>query len=129
MDSSTGTVIGAPLRWLRIEGATLLAGSLIAFPAAHQSWWLVPLTLLVPDTSMLAYLGGKGLGARIYNLVHVTPPGAVLIGIGTWRDDRLVVALGLIWLAHIGIDRLLGYGLKYEDDFQHTHLSTPRRKG
>ena len=32
------------------------------------------------------------------------------------------MALALVWLAHIGLDRLLGMGLKYNDRFAHTHL-------
>jgi Domain of unknown function (DUF4260) len=50
------------------------------------------------------------------------PPPAVLIGLGWWQHRPLVLALGLIWLAHLGLDHLLGYGLKYDDSFQHTHL-------
>src|SRR5579862_376614 len=119
---SDGTVIGAPRRWLRIEGATLLTGSLIAYSTTNQAWWLVPLTILVPDLSMAGYLGGKRVGAQIYNLAHTTPIPAAVVGFGWWQDKSLAAALGLVWLAHIGIDRLLGYGLKYDDHFQHTHL-------
>jgi hypothetical protein len=45
-----------------------------------------------------------------------------MVGVGWWQARPLVLALGLVWLAHIGVDRLLGYGLKYNDNFQHTHL-------
>jgi hypothetical protein len=83
----------------------------------------VPLTLLLPDLSAIGYLGGPGLGSRLYNAAHVTPPPAALVAIGCWQHTPLVTALGLVWLAHIGMDRLLGYGLKYDDAFQHTHLS------
>jgi hypothetical protein len=117
-----GMVVGAPRVFLRLEGATLLAGSLIAYSTTNQAWWLVPLTILVPDLSMAGYLGGARLGAHLYNLVHSTPVPATLVGIGWWQDKSLAVALGLIWLAHIGLDRLIGYGLKYGDKFQHTHL-------
>ena len=68
------------------------------------------------------YLGGTRLGAHLYNLAHSTALPAALAGLG-WRQGRpLVLALGLVWLAHLRADRLLGYGLKYEDNFQHTHL-------
>jgi Domain of unknown function (DUF4260) len=117
-----GSVVGAPRRWLRVEGATLLIGSLLAYATTHQAWWLVPLTLLVPDLLMIGYLGGTRLGAMLYNLVHVTPLPAVLVGLGWWQSKPLVIALGLVWLAHIGMDHALGYGLKYDDHFQHTHL-------
>jgi uncharacterized protein DUF4260 len=117
-----GIVVGTPRRWLRVEGATLVAGSLIAFSTTDQAWWLVLLTLLLPDLTMLGYLGGTRLGASLYNLGHSTPIPAAIVGIAWWQHTSLVVALGLVWLAHIGLDRLIGYGLKYGDHFQHTHL-------
>jgi hypothetical protein len=126
---TSGTVTGAPRRWLRLEGGVLLAGSLIAFSATHQPWWLVPLTILVPDLLALGYLGGTRLGAHLYNLAHSTILPAAVVGLGWWQGRPLVLALGLVWLAHIGADRLLGYGLKYGDNFQHTHLGQLGRPG
>ena len=117
-----GTVVGAPRRWLRVEGATLLIGSLVGYSTTGQPWWLVPLTVLVPDLLMVGYFGGTRIGARVYNLAHSTSLPAAMVGIGWWQSQPLVVALALIWLAHIGVDRLVGYGLKYDDHFQHTHL-------
>lgn len=119
---SDGTVLGAPRRWLRLEGATLVVGALIAFSTTHQAWWVVPLTVLVPDFLAAGYLGGTRIGARVYNLAHTTPLPALMVGLGWWRAAPVVLALGLVWLAHIGVDRVLGYGLKYDDSFQHTHL-------
>jgi hypothetical protein len=82
----------------------------------------VPLAVLLPDAAMAGYLRGSRLGAQLYNLAHSTVLPAAMIGLGWWQSRPLVLALGLIWLAHIGFDRLLGYGLKYDDHFQHTHL-------
>jgi len=120
--SPDGIVVGTPRRWLRVEGATLLAGSLIAYSTTGQAWWLVPITLLLPDLTMVGYLGGPRLGSRLYNLAHSTPLPAAIVAVGWWQDKSLLVALGLVGLAHIGLDRVLGYGLKYGDHFQHTHL-------
>jgi hypothetical protein len=117
-----GMVVGTPRRLLRVEGATLFAGSLIAYSTTDQAWWLVPLTLLLPDLTMIGYLGSTRLGSYLYNLGHSTPLPAGIVAIGWWQDKSLVVALGLVWIAHIGLDRLVGYGLKYDDHFQHTHL-------
>jgi hypothetical protein len=116
-----GAVRGHPRRFLRLEGAALAIGALAAYAAVGRSWWLVPLVLLVPDVTMLGYLGGPRPGSWLYNLGHSTPLPGVLVAIGWWQD-RFVLALGLIWLTHIGLDRALGYGLKYSDHFQHTHL-------
>jgi Domain of unknown function (DUF4260) len=120
--ASDGIVLGAPRLWLRVEGATLLAGALVAFSTTHEAWWLVPLIVLAPDFLAVGYLGGTRVGARCYNVAHATPLPAIMVGLGWWRGLPVVLALGLIWLAHIGVDRLLGYGLKYNDNFQHTHL-------
>jgi hypothetical protein len=99
-----GTVAGAPRRWLRLEGAALLVGCLVSYSTTHQSWWLIPLAILLPDVVMAGYLGGTRLGAIVYNLGHSTPLPALVIGFGWWRQEALVLALGLVWLAHIGLD-------------------------
>ena len=77
---------------------------------------------------MAGYLAGTRIGAANYNLAHATPLPASLIGLGWWQHKPLVAAIGLIWLAHIGLDRLMGYGLKYHDHFQHTHLGMMGKK-
>jgi hypothetical protein len=122
VSSGEGVVAGAPRRWLLLEGLVLLAGALIAFGALGQPWWLVPAAILAPDIAMTGYLAGTRPGAHLYNLTHATPLPAVMLGAGYWQANRLVMALALIWLAHIGLDRLLGMGLKYNDRFTHTHL-------
>jgi hypothetical protein len=124
---AAGTVVGAPRRLLQLEGAILLAGALTAYTTTHEPWWLIPLTLLFPDLFAIGYLAGTRVGANLYNLVHTTALPAAVIAFAWSQHTPLAGALGLIWLAHIGMDRLLGYGLKYDDHFQHTHLSQPRR--
>jgi Domain of unknown function (DUF4260) len=109
-----GVVVGAPRRWLGLEGLVLLAGALIAYSTLGQPWWLVPAGILVPDIAMSGYVAGTRLGAHLYNLAHATLLPAVMLGTGYWQADRLLMALGL--------DRLLGMGLKYNDRFTHTHL-------
>jgi hypothetical protein len=117
-----GAVTGIPRTWLRGEAAVLLAGSLIAYSGTRQQWWLVAPVVLLPDLAMAGYLAGTKAGAVTYNLAHSTPLPAVMVVLGWWQHRPLILALGLVWLAHIAFDRLLGYGLKYGDDFQHTHL-------
>ena len=115
-------VSGKPKLWLRIEGLVLLTATIALFVGQHQKWWLYPLLLLVPDIFMIGYLKDKKTGAFLYNLGHSYLLPTVLICAGWNRDHPLTIAIGVIWLGHIGMDRLMGYGLKYDSDFKHTHL-------
>jgi hypothetical protein len=120
---SEGVVVGGPRGWLGLEALVLLVGALIAYGVVGEKWWLVPAGLLLPDLAMSGYFAGTRIGAHVYNLAHATPFPAVLLGIGYARSNDVVMAIALIWLAHIGLDRTLGFGLKYNDRFTHTHLS------
>jgi hypothetical protein len=107
---------------LRLEGAALFVAALTGYWISGASWWLFALLILVPDLSMLGYLRGPRIGAYAYNCFHVTLwPLLLLVG-GYLADSAPAVSVGLIWLAHIGIDRALGYGLKLPTDFRDTHL-------
>jgi hypothetical protein len=123
-ENSLGTVVGAPRIWLQLEGVTLLTGSLFVFSTTHRSWWLVPLLILLPDFMWMGYVAGTRIGAHLYNVVHATPLPALMVGLAWWQGSSFWIAMGAIWLGHIGMDRVFRYGLKYNDHFQHTHLST-----
>jgi hypothetical protein len=120
--SSEGVVVRGPRRWLRLDGLVVLVGALAAFATTDQAWWLVPLLILLPDLSAVGYLGSTRSGAAIYNLGHTYLMPAVVVGLGMGFDSQITVAIGLVWFAHIGMDRAAGFGLKYEDAFKHTHL-------
>ncbi|WP_304219059.1 DUF4260 family protein, partial [Phenylobacterium aquaticum] len=77
---------------------------------------------LVPDLSMLGYLLGRRAGAVSYNLAHSYAGPAALGAAGIIQSQPLMTALALVWVAHVGFDRMLGYGLKYATGFKHTHL-------
>ncbi len=115
-------VLTQPSLLLRIEGAVLLVGALWAYGTQGSNWWLFAALLLAPDLAMLGYLAGTGIGAAGYNLVHNYVPPVLLAGYGGWAGQPFALQLAAIWLAHIGMDRLLGYGLKYPTVFQDTHL-------
>jgi hypothetical protein len=115
-------VTGGPRLLLRLEGLTLFAGAVVAFNMTQQPWWLFALLILAPDLSMLGYLAGPRIGALVYNAVHVTFGPIVLTVVGLLFGDLPVLGVAMIWLAHIGIDRALGYGLKYGNGFGFTHL-------
>jgi hypothetical protein len=108
---------------LRLEGATVLAVALLLYSRSGSSWLLFALLALAPDLSMLGYLGGAALGARAYNLFHIYPLPAALAVYGLLTGAPLALAIALIWFAHIGADRMLGFGLKYPTAFQDNHLS------
>jgi Domain of unknown function (DUF4260) len=108
---------------LRAEGAVALALSLAAYHALGYTWWLFAATLLAPDLAMLGYLRDPATGAITYNLAHTYVAPFILALIGYFTGVLLLIALAAVWAAHIGLDRLLAYGLKYATAFQKTHLS------
>lgn len=112
----------APKWLLRAEGAAIFLASLVFYDLRGYSWWLFLILFLVPDLSMLGYLRSPGVGTWIYNLVH-TEIAPILLGLSGLLFVRGVLAYSLIWLAHIGFDRMLGFGLKYPTRFNDTHLA------
>lgn len=115
-------------RWLRAEGVSALAGGAAAWVALGAPWpWFVVL-LLAPDLSMAGYLGGPHSGAIAYNVAHNWATGGLVIGLGLALSVPGLVLAGLILVAHTGIDRVLGYGLKYPTGFQDTHLGRIGRR-
>lgn len=118
----TGAVRGAPLAWLRVEGLAVLAVAVGAYVQVGGSLlWLVPLLLLV-DVSMAGYLLGPRAGASIYNLAHNWAIGVLVLAVGVWIGSTPLVLGGTIFVGHVGMDRLAGYGLKYPTAFGDTHL-------
>ncbi|HEX9036192.1 MAG TPA: DUF4260 domain-containing protein [Ktedonobacterales bacterium] len=116
-------------RWmLQAEGGALLVGSVTAYAVLARAgnlagaWWLFGLLFLAPDLAALGYLINPRIGAACYNALHTELPPALLLGLGVYERSHLAVALALVWLAHIGLDRLLALGLKYPTKFQDTHL-------
>jgi hypothetical protein len=107
---------------LRLEGAAAFAAAVALYVHAGFSWPLFALLILAPDLAMLPYLIGPRAGAAAYNLVHTYALALPLALAGFWLASPVVAALGLIWIAHVGMDRMLGYGLKYASGFADTHL-------
>jgi hypothetical protein len=123
LDFSKSTSVGTPvLLLLRLEGLAVTAVSAVLYARTGASWWLFAALWLTPDLSMLGYLAGPCWGARTYNAVHtyVTPITLALCGL--LLQAHGVLPFALIWVNHIGVDRLLGYGLKYRAGFGWTHL-------
>ena len=116
------TVTGAPRFLLRLEGALVLAAATTVYGLQGGDWLLYALLFLTPDLFMLGYLRNTWLGAYCYNIGHSYIVPGVLCGLAFLGAQPLLASLALIWIAHIGFDRAVGYGLKYPDRFTHTHL-------
>jgi hypothetical protein len=112
-----------PKLMLHAEGAMLLAVAIVLYARTDASWWLFAPLFFAPDVAMLGYMAGSRVGAVAYNLAHTTALPLALGLVGVVTDADIVTYLALIWLAHIGFDRVLGYGLKYPEGFKETHLA------
>jgi hypothetical protein len=110
-----------PSALLRLEGVTILLVSIVLYRQSHASWLLFALLFLAPDLFMLGYLANSRAGAALYNFAHTLLTPGILLAIG-FLAGKTFLPLALIWTAHIGLDHLLGYGLKYPAHFKDTHL-------
>ena len=111
-----------PVALQRLEGGVLLALSLLIYWKLAGPWLLYVLLILAPDLFMIGYLGGPRLGAAIYNLGHTWLLPGILAAVGIIGGTSFALDVALIWFGHMGVDRLLGYGLKLPTAFQDTHL-------
>ncbi len=116
---------------LRSERAMQLALAIIALycQPIHFAWWLWPFLFLSPDVSMVGYLVNSNLGAALYNIAHHKAIAGVLIIAGVVGHFPVLLFIGLLLWAHSSFDRIMGYGLKYPDSFEHTHLGFIGKKG
>ena len=128
-EEETGVQVAGPMArfadptvLLRVEGGVLLALSVLLYSLNGEGWLVFVLLLLAPDLSALGYLAGPRVGAAVYNAFHTYALSAALAAFGLLGGGSVVVAVALIWFAHIAMDRLLGYGLKYPTGFKDTHL-------
>ena len=117
-----------PVALQRLEGGMLLALSLLLFAKYSGAWLLYALLILAPDLFMLGYLRGPHAGAVVYNLGHTWLLPGLLGIVGLLAGTGAAGSIALIWFGHIGVDRLLGYGLKLPTAFGDTHLGRIGRK-
>jgi hypothetical protein len=114
---------------LRLEGLIAAVISAALYARTGASWWLFAALWLVPDLSMLGYVGGQPCrGARIYNAFHTYLLPGMLALAALVLHARGLAPVALIWINHIGVDRLLGIGLKYAEGFGFTHLGRVGRE-
>jgi Domain of unknown function (DUF4260) len=108
---------------LRLEGLAVALLTAALYARSGASWWLFAALWILPDLSMLGYLISPCRGARVYNAFHTyLLPALLALGALLLHARGPLVPVALIWTNHIGIDRMLGYGLKYAEGFSFTHL-------
>ncbi|UZE51664.1 DUF4260 domain-containing protein [Rhodopseudomonas sp. P2A-2r] len=117
-----GAATGGVLSLLRWEGVALFIGSTLFYFISGAPWTLYAVLFLAPDLSFLGYLAGPRIGAFVYNALHATIGPLLLVLVGLALAEPIFGSISLIWLAHIGLDRGIGYGLKYTTGFGFTHL-------
>ena len=121
--------VGTPVRnWLRLEALTVTAAGLMVWAGMGGGWVWFVLLILVPDVSLVGYVWGARIGAAMYNAAHNYALPLLFGVVGGALDHRLLVLMSSLWITHIGIDRTLGYGLKYVTSFADTHLGRVGRK-
>lgn len=113
---------------LQIEELAMFLASIYFFNQLTFAWWWFPALLLIPDLSMIGYLKNPKTGAILYNFVHHKAVAIMCWGIGMYLNNPVVQLTGIILFAHSSMDRMLGYGLKYNDAFNNTHLGIIGKK-
>ena len=123
-ESTQSGVLNLPAALLRLEGLLVLAAAVALYAQQDFSWVTFAVLFLTPDLAILPYAINKRLGAVVYDILHTYALPIALGTCGLLLDTPTATQIALIWLAHIGMDRTVGYGLKYLDgDFKATHLS------
>jgi hypothetical protein len=115
-------VTGGVRRWLRLEGLVALAVAAVLYHTTGSGWGWFALLFLLPDLSLVGYLAGPRAGAAAYNAMHSYAAPLALVLFSQATGAASLLPFTLVWVAHIGFDRLLGYGLKYPGAFGDTHL-------
>ena len=112
------------MKWLlKVEELALFGASIWVFGTLGFAWWWFPVLLFAPDLSMVGYLFGTRVGAAAYNAVHHKVLGLAVFALGSLLPLPWLQLAGVILFSHSSLDRALGFGLKYPDSFQHTHLN------
>ena len=119
---ASGAATGGVRTVLRLEGLALFIGMTLLYYVWDGDWWVYASLFFVPDLSFAGYLSGPRFGAMIYNAVHSYLAPMAMMTTGFATASPLILSIAMIWLAHIGFDRALGYGLKYAAGFSLTHL-------
>jgi len=113
---------------IKLEEMGMLAICIAALYILKVDWWYYLLLTLAPDISMVGYVAGNKLGAFCYNLFHHKGIALLILALGLIFDKDIPVLTGIILFGHSSMDRMFGYGLKYEEGFKFTHLGSIGKK-
>ncbi len=107
---------------LKIEFLFLFLLGVLAYSQTGFSWWIFAALFFLPDLSMIGYIHNPKTGACLYNIAHHFGTAVICYLAGNYFEIEYLTIAGIILFSHIAFDRIFGYGLKYTDNFQHTHL-------
>lgn len=107
---------------ISLEYLVAFLGSVFFYWHFEFSFLFFALFLLLPDISMLGYIVNTKIGALFYNIGHSLVVPVILLILGFVTVSTPLLMTSIIWLAHIFLDRALGYGLKYDEAFTKTHI-------
>ncbi|MFX0555557.1 DUF4260 domain-containing protein [Maribacter sp. CXY002] len=107
---------------LKLEEFAMFVLGIFMFGLLGYPWWLFPVLLLTPDVGMVGYLINAKIGATMYNLFHHRGIAILLYFMGMYFSAPIVQLIGVVVFSHAAMDRIFGYGLKYEKGFRFTHL-------
>lgn len=113
---------------LKLEELAMLAGCVVLLASLQVSWWMYIVLFLGPDVSMLGYVAGNKVGAWCYNVAHHKGIAVALGAAGFMMDNNWMLIAGIVLFGHASMDRVAGYGLKYENGFKFTHLGEIGKK-
>lgn len=113
---------------LRLEEAAMFGFSIYLFSQLNFAWWWYAVLILTPDFGAIGYLVNTNVGAFTYNLFHHKGIALALYVAGLYWHNEILQLAGIILFGHSSMDRMMGYGLKYKDSFQHTHLGMIGKK-
>jgi hypothetical protein len=122
LTETPGYTNGGVRRLLQLEGLALFALAIAFYVETGAGWKLYAVLILVPDLSMVFFIAGPRIGSYAYNTMHSTLGPIAVTAFGVFMNQPLATDVGLIWASHVGIDRALGFGLKYATSFGDTHL-------
>jgi hypothetical protein len=113
---------------IKLEELGLFLFGIYLFNQLDYAWWWFLVLILAPDLSMIGYVFGNKLGAFLYNLFHHKAIAVLIYLVGIYSSNNLIQLAGIILFAHSSMDRMMGYGLKYETGFKFTHLGEIGKK-